>query len=135
MEYTLGEIAVITRAASARALGLADVKGHLGTGAQADVAVYDINPEKIDSRQYIKIERKFSKAVYTIKSGEVVVKDGEVVKNYYGNTYWVNPRLDREYEKELLGELDYFFRKFYSFTLTNYPVLSRELKNPVCMTP
>ena len=38
-EYTLGEIAIITRAGPARLLGLAD-KGHLGVGADADVTVY-----------------------------------------------------------------------------------------------
>ena len=39
-EYSLFEIATMTRAAPARLLGLAD-RGHLGPGALADVAVYD----------------------------------------------------------------------------------------------
>ena len=38
-EYTLDEIAIVTRAAPARLLGLAR-KGHLGVGADADVTVY-----------------------------------------------------------------------------------------------
>ena len=38
-EYSLYEIAIITRAAPARMLGLSH-KGHLGVGADADVAVY-----------------------------------------------------------------------------------------------
>ncbi|MGN6867362.1 MAG: formylmethanofuran dehydrogenase subunit A [Solirubrobacteraceae bacterium] len=38
-EYTLNEIAIITRAAPARRLGLRD-KGHLGIGADADVTIY-----------------------------------------------------------------------------------------------
>ena len=39
-EYSLDEIAMMTRAAPARLLGLTD-RGHLGAGAVADVAVYD----------------------------------------------------------------------------------------------
>src|SRR5262249_54828838 len=38
-EYSLSEIAAMTRAAPARLFGLAD-RGHLGPGAVADVAVY-----------------------------------------------------------------------------------------------
>src|SRR5207245_8707314 len=39
-EYSLDEIAVITRAGPARALGLA-AKGHLAPGADADLVLYD----------------------------------------------------------------------------------------------
>src|SRR5207253_5457303 len=38
-EYTLGEIAIVTRAGPARLLGLKG-KGHLGPGADADVTIY-----------------------------------------------------------------------------------------------
>jgi formylmethanofuran dehydrogenase subunit A len=38
-QFTLGEIAIITRAGPARLLGLQH-KGHLGAGADADVTVY-----------------------------------------------------------------------------------------------
>jgi formylmethanofuran dehydrogenase subunit A len=39
-EYTLNEIAIITRAGPAKALGLKH-KGHLGPGADADITIYD----------------------------------------------------------------------------------------------
>ena len=42
-EYTFGEIATVTRAATAKALGLKD-KGHLGIGADGDVSVYHLDP-------------------------------------------------------------------------------------------
>ena len=42
-EYTLDEIAIITRAAPARILGL-DARGILGVGADADVTIYSRNP-------------------------------------------------------------------------------------------
>ena len=52
-EYTLNEIAIITRAGPARLLGLRH-KGHLGVGADADVTVYsrdtDIADDVLDAR-------------------------------------------------------------------------------------
>ncbi|PIU60169.1 formylmethanofuran dehydrogenase subunit A, partial [Candidatus Bathyarchaeota archaeon CG07_land_8_20_14_0_80_47_9] len=46
IERELGfyEIAVVTRAGQARALGLHN-KGHLAVGADADIAIYNVNPE------------------------------------------------------------------------------------------
>ena len=52
-EYTLPEIATMTRAAPARLLGLRD-RGHLGAGARADVAVY--RPGK-DVAQMFRVRR------------------------------------------------------------------------------
>ena len=43
-EYTLSEIAVITSAGPAKALGLR-AKGHLGVGADADVTIYHAKPD------------------------------------------------------------------------------------------
>ena len=44
-EYTLSEIAIITSAGPARALGLSQ-KGHLGVGADADVTIYPAKPRR-----------------------------------------------------------------------------------------
>lgn len=134
-EYTFDEIAIATRAAPAKALGLGRFKGHLGPGAQADVAVFDLNPYEVDGSDYKEIEDKLSTAYYTIKDGNIVVKEGEIVKNQEGVTYWVDPPHDREFEKKLLVELDYFFRKYYSVTLSSYPVTRHEMSNPVCIQP
>ncbi|HET89658.1 MAG TPA: formylmethanofuran dehydrogenase subunit A, partial [Chloroflexi bacterium] len=62
-EYSLSEIAIITRAGTARALGLTR-KGHLGVGADADVTVY---PALDDP------EAMFAHPRYVLKGGEIVV--------------------------------------------------------------
>ena len=74
-EYTLEEIAIVTRAGPARLLGLRD-KGHLGAGADADVTVYD---ERADR------EEMFATPRYVIKAGRVVVRDGELVEALAGD--------------------------------------------------
>jgi formylmethanofuran dehydrogenase subunit A len=40
----------MTRAGQAKALGLKN-KGHLGVGADADIAIYNLNPETIQTLQ------------------------------------------------------------------------------------
>ena len=78
-ELSLYELAIMTRAGQAKALGLPN-KGHLGVGADADVAIYNINPETTDiASKYKTARRAFRNAAYTIKDGKIVVKDGEVV--------------------------------------------------------
>ena len=67
-EYTLNEIAIITRAAPARRLGLRD-KGHLGIGADADVTVYHDRADR---------EEMFATPRYVIKGGELAVEDGDL---------------------------------------------------------
>ncbi len=104
-EYTLSEIAVITRAGTAQALGMKD-KGHLGVGADADAAIYELES----------IEKGFQKAKYTLKDGEIVVKDGEVVRDLRGRTYTLDVRADLSEEEKTL------FSKYYTIQFSNYPV-------------
>ena len=90
-EYSLYEIAIMTRAAPAKLLGLHD-RGQLGMGAAADIVVYrdDKDPEAM-----------FAKPAYVFKDGELVARDGKIVKEKWGNTHVVKPEFDRGIEKAL----------------------------------
>jgi len=126
-EYTFYEIAIITRAATAKALNLAN-KGHLGIGADADIAIYNINPMEIDpSKEYKKVRRALKKAAYTIKGGEIIVKDGEIVKSFIGETFWVKPTISEDLEKEILKEVSEKFKEYYTVSLENYIIEKDEL--------
>jgi len=126
-EYTFYEIAIITRAATAKALNLAN-KGHLGVGADADIAIYDINPMEIDpSKEYKKVRRALKRAAYTIKGGEIIVKDGEIVKSFVGETFWVKPTMSEDLEKEVLKEVSEKFKEYYTVSLENYIIGENEL--------
>ena len=74
-ELTLADIATITRAGPARALGLIH-KGQLGPGADADVTIY--NDDTADP------QRMFESPRYVIKAGHVLVDDGELRKQTPG---------------------------------------------------
>jgi len=120
-EYTFNEVAIVTRAATAKVLGLKQ-KGHLSVGADADVSVYDVDPSKWRPSQYAEIERAFRRASYTIKGGEIVVKDGEVASTPLGSTYWVKADTPPELEQELVKELEADFKNYYTVSFKNYPV-------------
>ncbi len=71
---------------------------------------------------YKEIERAFKLASYTIKGGEVVVKDGEVTATPLGSTYWVKADTPPELEQELAKELEADFNDYYTVGFRNYPV-------------
>jgi len=98
-ELTLSELAVITRAAPAKLLGLTD-RGHLGPGAIADVAVYTEQKNKT---------KMFSAAHLVFKSGSLVVRKGKVVRVTYGRCYHVEPGFDAQIEKRVKA----FYNRYY----------------------
>ncbi|WP_457549655.1 formylmethanofuran dehydrogenase subunit A [Archaeoglobus sp.] len=116
VERTLEDIIKITRVNPAKILGLSN-KGHLGVGAEADIVIYDL-PAEPNPRDYESILRALSNPSYVIKNGEVVVKDGRVVKHVWGKTFWVKAN----YSEELIEpELDEFF-SYYTVQRENYGV-------------
>jgi formylmethanofuran dehydrogenase subunit A len=112
-EYSLYEIAIMTRAGAARLVGLHD-RGHLGAGAGADITVYTDHPDR---------EKMFSKPDYVFKDGELVVKDGEVIKVTWGHTHTVKPEFDRGIEKDLKQ----YFDQYHTMSMENFKVSSDEI--------
>ncbi|KQT85219.1 formylmethanofuran dehydrogenase subunit A [Aurantimonas sp. Leaf443] len=98
-EYTLAQIATMTRAAPARLLGTPD-RGHLAPGAVADIAAYRPGGDKA---------QMFAKAALLLKDGETVVRDGAVVKRTRGRTL----TLDTPREKAMTKRLDRWFDEKY----------------------
>jgi formylmethanofuran dehydrogenase subunit A len=115
-EYTLAEVAIITRAGPARLLGLTH-KGHLGTGADADVTIYDDRADR---------EEMFATPRYVIKGGRVVVRDGELVEALPGDLLRVDVPHDPAVEDVLRAQ----FEERYTVAFDNYPVSEPWLLEP-----
>jgi formylmethanofuran dehydrogenase subunit A len=98
-ELTLSEIAVITRGAPARLLGLTD-RGHLGPGAIADVAVYTEQKNKT---------AMFAGADLVFKSGELVVRNGQAIRVTWGRCYHVEPGFDAQIERRVNAFYDRYY--------------------------
>ena len=107
-EYSLNEIAIITRAGPARLLGLRD-KGHLGAGADADITIYN---------KETNIARMFATPRYVIKGGAVVVEEGQLRRAPNGRRLHVSPEHDRGIIPHLRG----FFDRHATVSFDNYPV-------------
>lgn len=95
-EYTLPEIAAMTRAAPARLFGLTD-RGHLGAGAVADVAVYEDDVDRA---------KMFRAAALVFKDGELVVRNGEVTRRTWGRALTVAPQRDRAIDRRMKDYYD-----------------------------
>jgi formylmethanofuran dehydrogenase subunit A len=112
-EYTLDEIAILTRAGPARSLGLKD-RGHLGPGANADITVYRDNADR---------EAMFATPELVFKNGELIVRDGKVVKVTQGATHVARPSFDRAIETPLK---DYFSR-YHTVQMENFKLSDAEI--------
>ncbi len=101
--YDLYEIAIMTRAAPAKLLGLND-RGSLKSGCIADISVF--NPNK-------KIDEMFESAEYVFKNGENIVQKGRIIKLYKGKTQ----SLSLSYDKRINREIQNWFNKYYSLNI------------------
>jgi formylmethanofuran dehydrogenase subunit A len=107
-EYTLNEIAIITRAGPARILGMSH-KGHLGPGADADITIYTPNADK---RKMFEIPR------IVIKAGQVIAEEGHIRADIPGYTHYVAP----DYDPGLLPDIEKWFNEYYTIRFSNYEI-------------
>ena len=117
-EYTLSEIATMTRSAPARILGLEN-KGSLSEDADADITIYDSNIQDI--------EEMFARPSHVIKNGIEVVRNGEIKNYIWGKTQVVKPEYDRSIEKKL----DKYFKKYHTIGLSNYIISNDEMSETI----
>lgn len=115
-EYSLYEIAIMTRAGAARLLGLRD-RGHLGIGAAADITVYTENDNQ---------EQMFGKPDFVFKDGELVVKQGEIVKIVWGNLHTVKPDFDRP---AIEARLKPYFDRYLTMSMNNFIIRDWEIEH------
>jgi formylmethanofuran dehydrogenase subunit A len=107
-EFSLYEVALMTRSAAASLLGLHD-RGHLMPGAIADIAVYTPNDNK---------EIMFDRAALVFKNGQLVVREGEIVERLSGKAQTILPHYDPRIQQTVQRHFD----RFYSLSLHNFMV-------------
>jgi formylmethanofuran dehydrogenase subunit A len=112
-EYTLHEIATMTRAAPARSLGLRD-RGHLAPGAIADIVVY---------RPQADVEAMFRRPRHVFKAGVEVARDGDIVATPMGATQRVRPAYDDAIERRV----KHFFDDHMTVDFAHFALSDEEL--------
>ncbi|MDX2309244.1 MAG: formylmethanofuran dehydrogenase subunit A [Hyphomicrobium sp.] len=118
-EYSLYEIAILTRAGPAKSLGLSD-RGHLGPGAVADIVVYEDEPDR---------ERMFTTPLFVFKNGDLIVRNGKIVKVVNGATHVVRPSYDR---KRIEKPLKNYFDTYHTVQMENFRLSDDEIFNAGC---
>ena len=116
-EYSLYEIAIVTRAGPALSLGLKD-RGHLGPGAIADVVLY--RPDK-------DWEFVFRNPARVIKDGQTVVDEGEIVKILPGKSHSADILFDNGIEKRL----EPYFESSRTVSMSNFKISEDEMSNSI----
>jgi formylmethanofuran dehydrogenase subunit A len=112
-EYDYDDIAIMTRAAPARLLGLPQ-HGHLGIGANADIAVYSEQDDKA---------AMFGRAHLLFKDGVKVVEEGRVVRSTQGRVHAVAPAFDQGIESALTE----YFDRYHLVNLHNFKLSPEQL--------
>ena len=107
-EYSLNEIAIITRAGPAKMLGLSQ-KGHLGEGADADITVYVPDAD---------VEQMFQMPKFVCHGGEFVIDNYELCRSTRGRGLVVQPEMDAG----RMPEITQWFERNYSIDLESYRV-------------
>ena len=127
-EISLYELSQMTRAAPAKVLGLGASFGGLAPGMNANVAVYDINPDNMPKG--IELENALSKAAYFFKDGVKCVENGVVLEAnpVVKETYWVDAKVPEN--KQVLHDVSEKFLKYYSINLENYDVAHHYVPHP-----
>ena len=116
-EYSLYEIAIVTRAGPARILGIHDRHGHLGPGALADVTVYDDLADR---------ERMFAEPALLLKAGRPVMRAGEVLApDLHGATHVVRPG----YDAAITPRIARFFEDYRDMRLGTFMVADGEIED------
>jgi formylmethanofuran dehydrogenase subunit A len=109
-EFTLNEIAIVTRAGPARILGLKN-KGHLGPGADADITVYQRNENIVEM---------FTLPRYVLKAGTLVVEEGQLRRAPQGRRFHLRPTFD----EAVIPRLRRYFDDHATVRFEHYPVLN-----------
>lgn len=107
-EYSLNDVAVITRAGPAKILGLKN-KGHLGVGADADICIY--TPDK-------NFQTMFELPWMVIKAGHVLIEDTEIRQTISGQTVMAKPDYDHQHD----AKIEKWFEDEYSLPLKQFAV-------------
>ena len=129
-EYSWDDVAIVTRASPAKILGFED-RGHLGVGAKADVSIYDIDVNDFDAslmKNSPIVENKLLNSLYTIKDGEILVKNGEILKLIKSKHVWCDVKGLENEEEHLINRIKPEFNKYYTIKYENYGVNNHYIK-------
>ena len=117
----------ITRVGPAKSLGLGSIKGNLGTGADGDINILDIDINELDlSKEHQQFKKALSIIKYVIKSGRII-KNGDFIDlDPQGSIFWSNGKIKLEGTEYIIGKKKEFYQKYSSMFYDSLNVSIKE---------
>ncbi len=117
------EFVCLTRVSPAKSLGLANIKGNLGLGADGDLNILDINIKDMDiSKQHEELRSALSNMDYVIKSGTMVKKQKDFNFNLNGSIFWSSGKSEIKEKDFVMSKKKDFYQKYSSVFYDSYKV-------------
>ncbi len=120
---TFNEFIILTRSSPAKSLGIGNIKGNLGLGADGDLNILNLNLNDTDiSRDYEKFKAALGNIEYIIKAGEIIKDHDKINLNSSGKIFWATGKPEKEDTKSILAKKEGFYQKFYSNFYDSYSI-------------
>ena len=120
---TFNQFVIITRASPAKSLGLGNIKGNLGAGAEGDINILDIDLREIDSeKDHKKIKEVLSNIEYVIKAGKIIKSKDLIDLTSHGQIFWSEGKIDNNNAQIILSKKREFYQKYSSMFYESYKI-------------
>ena len=120
---TFNDFVILTRSSPAKSLGIGNIKGNLGLGADGDLNILNLNLSDTDiSSDYEKFKLALGNLEYVIKAG-VVIKDHEKINlNTLGKLFWASGKPEKDDTKSILAKKAAYYQKYSSNFYDSYNI-------------
>jgi len=120
---TFNDFVILTRTSPAKSLGIGNIKGNLGLGADGDLNILNLNLNNTDiSKNYENFKSALSNMEYVIKAGEIIKHHEKINLNSSGKILCASGRLEKEITKSILAKKEAFYQKYYSNFYDSYNI-------------
>ena len=124
---TFNDFVIVTRSSPAKSLGIGDIKGNLGLGANGDLNILDLNLNDTDiSKDYESFKSALVNLEYVIKAGEVIKNHENINLNNSGKIFWASGKPETEKSKSILAKKEDFYRKYGSNFYHSYDITAKK---------
>lgn len=120
---TFNDFVILTRSSPAKSLGIGNIKGNLGVGADGDLNVLNLNLSDIDtSSDYEKFKLALSNLEFVIKAGEVIKNHEKINLNGSGKIFWASGKTEKQDTKSILAKKAAYYQKYSSNFYDSYNI-------------
>jgi formylmethanofuran dehydrogenase subunit A len=112
---SFNDFIIVSRASPAKSLGLGHIKGNLGTGADADINILNLNLKEIDiSQDPEKLKSALENIEFVLKAGKLIKNNDKIDLTTQGKIFWTEGKSLKEDKTFIMKKKREFYQKYYS---------------------